>query len=78
MCGLFGLVSKNLKTFDSSTFFNLGILNDSRGGDSCGYFIDGHTEYGVGNEDSFFECFFQNNKFLQTLMESSVALGHCR
>ncbi len=78
MCGLFGLVSKDVKTFDSSTFFNLGILNDSRGGDSCGYFIDGHTEYGVGKEDSFFECFFQGNEFLQTLEESSVALGHCR
>lgn len=67
-----------METFDYSTFCNLGILNDERGGDSCGFFIDGHTEYGFGKEDSFFTYFFQKSEFLQTLEKSSVALGHCR
>ena len=43
MCGLFGLVGKHSRSFDYSTFCTLGIANDSRGGDSCGIFIDGYT-----------------------------------
>lgn len=78
MCGIFGIVTKSSRSFDFPTFCTLGIANDSRGGDSCGYFIDGHYEYGVKSDDKWFQCFFQNNKFLNELKMSSVAFGHCR
>lgn len=78
MCGLFGIVTKSMRSFDFPTFCTLGIANDSRGGDSCGYFIDGHYEYGAKGDDKWFQCFFQENKFLNELKMSSVAFGHCR
>lgn len=78
MCGIFGIVTKSSRLFDFPTFCTLGIGNDSRGGDSCGYFIDGHYEYGAKGDDKWFQCFFQDNKFLNELKMSSVAFGHCR
>lgn len=78
MCGIFGIVTKSMRSFDFPTFCTLGIANDSRGGDSCGYFIDRHYEYGAKGNDKWFQCFFQNNKFLNELKMSSVAFGHCR
>lgn len=78
MCGIFGIVTKSMRSFDFPTFCTLGIANDSRGGDSCGYFIDGHYEYGAKDDDKWFQCFFQDNKFLNELKMSSVAFGHCR
>ena len=77
MCGLFGLVGKHSRSFDYSTFCTLGIANDSRGGDSCGIFIDGYTEYGV-DKNKYFSNFFYHNKFLGTLDFCTIALGHCR
>lgn len=77
MCGLFGLVGKNSRLFDYSTFCTLGIANDSRGGDSCGIFIDGHTEYGI-DKNKYFSNFFYNSKFLNALNYCTIALGHCR
>ena len=78
MCGIFGIVTKSTRSFDFPTFCTLGIANDSRGGDSCGYFIDGHYEYGAKGDNKWFQCFFQDNKFLTGLKMSSVAFGHCR
>lgn len=78
MCGIWGCVSKHRRHFDYSTFCTLGIANDTRGGDSCGIFIDGHYEYGVGKEAKYFQNFFITNEFLTNLKESSIAFGHCR
>ena len=61
-----------------TTFCTLGIANDSRGGDSCGYFIDGHYEYGYKDSDKLFRNFFQGNKFLHNLKTCTIAFGHCR
>lgn len=77
MCGLFGIVSKKPKIFDYSTFCTLGVANDSRGGDSCGIFIDGHYEYGV-QKKAYFSEFFYDCKFLAELDKATVAFGHCR
>lgn len=77
MCGIFGIISKKPIKFDYTTFCVLGVNNDSRGGDSCGIFIDGHYEYGV-KENKYFECFIENNKFLKNLKSSTIAFGHCR
>ena len=74
MCGIFGIVTSSMRSFDFPTFCTLGIANDSRGGDSCGYFIDGHYEYGAKGDDKWFQCFFQDNKFLNDLkMRASTA-----
>lgn len=77
MCGLAGIITKSPRKFDYATFCTLGVANDSRGGDSCGVFIDG--KYGYGTKDyKFFSNYFQDNEFLESIKESTVALVHCR
>lgn len=78
MCGLWGIVNKEPRKFDYQTYCTLGINNDSRGGDSCGIFIDGYVEYGAEKENKLFEDFFLRCKFLNNLKESTIAFGHCR
>lgn len=77
MCGIAGIINKTPRAFDYATFCSLGISNDSRGGDSCGVFIDGRYEYGVG-ENKFFSAYFQDSKFLEETEQSTIALVHCR
>lgn len=78
MCGLFGIINTKPRKFDYATFCTLGIANDDRGGDSCGFFIDGHYEYGTGKDNKYFQCFFPDNDYLNTLDSCTIALGHCR
>jgi asparagine synthetase B (glutamine-hydrolysing) len=47
MCGIFGTISLKSKAFNKRAFCTMGVRNDSRGGDSCGIFIDGNVEYGI-------------------------------
>lgn len=77
MCGIFGIVRERPAKFDYSTFCTLGIANDSRGGDSCGVFIDGKVEYGV-KEDKLFQDFFTKSTILENTNVARIALGHCR
>lgn len=77
MCGIFGIINKEKTEFDYQTFVTLGINNDTRGGDSCGVFIDGKCEYGV-KDKKFFEDFFMESKVLESTYKSRIALGHCR
>ena len=77
MCGIAGIISKTPRTFDYGTFCTLGIANDTRGGDSCGVFIDGKYEYGTG-ENKLFANYFQESKLLDETKRSTVALVHCR
>lgn len=77
MCGIFGIINRKPSKFDYSTFCTLGIANDIRGGDSCGIFIDGKTEYGIGKE-KFFEDFFLQSELLNDTERATIALGHCR
>lgn len=58
MCGIFGIINKKKSDFDKTTFNVLGINNDTRGGDSCGVFIDGRYEYGV-DDKSYYEEFLR-------------------
>lgn len=80
MCGIFGhVVAKGeKKKFNYPMFCTLGIHNDSRGGDSCGIFIDGEAEYGTTKDTKKFEDFFLGSKLLKETKEFSIALGHCR
>lgn len=77
MCGIAGIITKTPRTFDYATFCVLGIVNDSRGGDSCGVFIDGKYEYGV-DKKKFFQNYYLGSDFLFETQKSSVAFLHCR
>ena len=77
MCGIFGMISRKTKPFNKRAFCTMGVRNDSRGGDSCGVFIDGLVEYGVDKQKTFIS-FFRDSKILDTTTECKVALGHCR
>lgn len=77
MCGIAGIVNQTPREFDYSTFCTLGIANDSRGGDSCGVFIDGKYDYGV-NETKLFSSYLLNSTLLDETKTSQIALLHCR
>lgn len=51
MCGIFSIINSKPRKFDYTTFCVLGVNNDSRGGDSCGVFIDGLWEVGVDKKE---------------------------
>lgn len=77
MCGIFGIITPKPRKLDLRAFCVLGVNNDSRGGDSCGVFIDKKYEYGV-NEFKLFYSFFPRSKVLNSVNKCQVALGHCR
>ena len=77
MCGIFGMISKKPKAFNKRAFCTMGVRNDSRGGDSCGVFIDGLVEYGVDKRKLFIN-FFRDSLILNDVAECKIALGHCR
>ena len=77
MCGIFGMISRKTKPFNKRAFCTMGVRNDSRGGDSCGVFIDGHVEYGVDKKKLFIN-FFRESPLLAHTTECRIALGHCR
>lgn len=74
MCGIAGIISQKKTNFDITHFNILGMLNDERGGDSCGIFIDGNLQYGI-NKTSLFRDFTLNIKYPT---QASIALLHCR
>lgn len=77
MCGLFGVITTKPTKLNKTIFNVLGVENDTRGGDSCGIFIDGEVEYGV-NENKYYSNFFKTSKLLKATKKCSIALGHCR
>jgi predicted glutamine amidotransferase len=77
MCGIFGIITPKPKKLDKATFNVLGIENDSRGGDSCGIFIDGKVEYGV-DKKKLYTNFWKDSKLLAQTTHATIALGHCR
>jgi predicted glutamine amidotransferase len=77
MCGIFGMISKKPRRFNKRAFCTMGVRNDSRGGDSCGIFIDGKSEYGIDNQKTFIN-FFRDSEILENTFDCKVALGHCR
>lgn len=77
MCGLAGIINKTPREFDYSAFCTLGIANDSRGGDSCGVFIDGNVEYGV-KDQKYFSYYFPESELLFNTEKAKVAVLHCR
>lgn len=74
MCGIAGIISTKKTAFNVNHFNTLGVLNDERGGDSCGIFIDGQTKYGIG-DTNMFRKFTTNVDYPKS---ASIALLHCR
>lgn len=74
MCGIAGIISTEKTKFDLNHFNILGTLNDERGGDSCGVFIDGISNYGI-KETARFRMFTSNVEYPK---KASIALVHCR
>lgn len=77
MCGIYGIVSKQVIPFDKRMFCTLGINNDSRGGDSCGIFIDGVVEYGI-DDRKYFINFMKDSQLLKSVTKCRCAIGHDR
>ena len=77
MCGIFGIINKDYSKLNKGLFNTLGIINDTRGGDSCGIFIDGDVEYGL-NEEKLYYNFFSNSALLNKVENCHLAIGHCR
>lgn len=77
MCGIYGIVSKQVIPFDKRMFCTLGINNDSRGGDSCGIFIDGAVEYGIDKRKYFID-FMIDSELLHSINKCRCAIGHDR
>lgn len=75
-CGIFGYVGIE-RQLDKKSFLTLGCVNDSRGGDSTGIFIDRQFEYGVGTK-KYFSDFFPDSELLKNTTTAKIALGHCR
>lgn len=74
MCGLAGIISNKPTSFNITQFEMLGMLNDERGGDSCGIFIDGSVKYGL-NEDSYFRDYTNKLEYPESFQ---IAMLHCR
>lgn len=77
MCGIFGFIGQRQKPFDKRAFVTLGVANDSRGGDSCGIFIDGQYEYGVDKLKLFGDFWYQS-KLIKETRSATIAIGHDR
>ena len=78
MCGLFGILTKEKVNVDKRAIATLGFVNDARGGDACGLFIDGQIEYGTEGKNVNFYNFFQQSELFKSASKANVVLGHCR
>ena len=76
-CGLWGIINVKKSKFDKTLFNVLGINNDSRGGDSCGIFIDGNYEYGI-KEKKLYANFVKDSELIKNTKTCKIAIGHCR
>lgn len=79
MCGIFGFFGNDKSTFNINKFNLLGIYNDSRGGDSCGIYIDSIEKKGVFQEKLYTSFLVRNIDFMKEFnTHTKIALGHCR
>lgn len=86
LCGIFGGSSKEGQQLNLWKLKILGICNDDRGGDSCGYYYNGNIERGIdtygtdGVKEAKFIDFVSNNGLVrgELDMQNEVFLGHTR
>lgn len=76
MCGIFGFISNKIENIDANAFRLLGVLNETRGTDSCGVVIDSDIFHGTTYQDKKFRDFA---KGISLKPESKpVLIGHTR
>ena len=75
MCGIAGIISTEPTKFNIDHFNILGTINDERGGDSCGIFIDKKYQYGIKDTKQF-------RVFTRCIKDypdtARIAILHCR
>ena len=74
MCGIAGIIAQTKTEFNVNHFNVLGTLNDERGGDSCGIFIDNYIKYGI-HQTKLFRNFTETVQYPEMFQ---IALLHCR
>jgi hypothetical protein len=78
MCGISGYIAKGKPISIQKTIIKtLGVFNDTRGGDSCGLYIDGNIEIGV-DKTSDFSDFMLSSDILKNTKDTKVVFTHCR
>lgn len=77
MCGLGAIINNTVQKLNKPVFNIIGIANDSRGGDSCGIFIDKKVEYGV-DKTKLYRDFMYESELLESTSSCKLAFLHCR
>jgi hypothetical protein len=77
MCGIFGLSGKKGKPTNLYKLMILGLYNEYRGNDSCGYYYNGNIVKGTGWESDFRE-FIAAKKLEPGPLKTKVFMGHTR
>lgn len=77
MCGIFGFSGKAGERVNLHKLMVLGLFNESRGKDACGYYYNGFIDKGVFTNANFHK-FISENKLISGSLECSVFMGHTR
>lgn len=76
MCGILAWAGKDPKNFDKMKFNILGVLNETRGKDSCGVTVDGEIHIGIDSNKLYRD--FIANKGFPSPVTNPVVIGHTR
>lgn len=77
MCGIFGVSGKKGKSINLHKLAILGLYNESRGTDSCGYYYNGNIERGAGNYSNF-NVFLADKPLTPGNLKTKIFMGHTR
>lgn len=77
-CGLFGAVGKDGQKPNLAKIKILGIYNQSRGKDSCGYYYNDFIGKGTGYSNKEFMDYIKNVVINDDDVQNSVFIGHTR
>ena len=75
-CGIFAWAGKKHTAFDRSKFDILGIMNETRGVDSCGITVDGEIYTGTGQTKVYRDFIAAEERLVPR--EIPVVIGHTR
>ncbi len=79
MCGLFGYINVRKQTkVNKAIYHTLGMVNDARGGDSIGYFIDNYVYKGIDKDATSYSQLYSEELDAALDKPVNIALGHCR
>ncbi|MFW6225401.1 MAG: class II glutamine amidotransferase [bacterium] len=74
-CGIFAWTGDSNKKFNWDKFNILGILNNERGGDSCGRVSGNISQYGIYKTSDYYDFLEQNESFP---VKEKMIIGHDR